>query len=204
MITILIRTSGRPRYFDYLINNLRNQMYRDFKVIIGYDSDDSQYVFNYKDNFIEKVISLQREPSVKGSFPWNLYENILLKKVSYPSWIMYLDDDDQFVDENSLATLVNELAKTNEDTLLIWKVRIHNRVVPEPNNWGTIQRTHISGIGFSFHTKYKAACVWDANKGSDYRVILNLSKAIPKILWVNKTLTKIQQNEGFGKRRDRK
>jgi len=204
MITILIRTSGRPRYFDYLINNLRSQTYKNFKIIIGHDSTDSNYVFNYKDTFIEKIISLQKEIPTKGSFVWNLYENVLLQEVCYPSWIIYLDDDDQFIDNNSLATLVKELAKADENTLLIWKVQIHNRVVPEPHNWQTIQRTHISGIGFGFHTKYKAACIWDANKGSDYRVILALSKTIPKILWINKVLTKIQQTQGFGKRLDKK
>lgn len=206
MIKILVRTSGRPRYFDFLVNNLRSQTCQNFKVIVSYDNTDSNYIFNYKDSFIEKIVpvSLQKESLAKGSFPWNLYENTLLQEVTHPAWIMYLDDDDQFVDENSLAILTNELTKIDEDTLVIWKVQIHNRIVPEPNNWKFIRRCHISGIGFCFHTKYRTSCVWDADKGGDYRVILTLSKTVKKITWIDQVLTRIQQKEGFGKRQDRR
>ena len=48
LINILIRTSSRPHYFDKCIESILNQEYKNYRVIVCYDTEDSKsYIEKY-------------------------------------------------------------------------------------------------------------------------------------------------------------
>jgi hypothetical protein len=115
---------------------------------------------------------------------------------------MYLDDDDALYDNESLMNIVNNI--TNEDEFLMWRVKFPNRLVPSDKNFGNEPVIRdISGIGYAFHHKHKID--WEPFKRGDYRVAKKLYGKIPKKIYINKPLTKLQRQveDGFGRRDDK-
>ena len=205
MINILTRTSNRPKEFSNLIDNLESQNCTLFNHIVVVDNKTSfEYVKNHK---IQNLHEVEKDELIKnyefkdpktGPFaPYNLYMNVLQEKV-IDGWIMYLDDDDLFMDENSLSTIVNEIEKSDEDTMLIWAMKFSNGfVVPKKNDIrnGPV-KNFIGSPCFAFHSKYKDHAIWDYWKCSDYRVAKKLFNVIPKKKYINKILIYVPNSGG--------
>jgi glycosyltransferase involved in cell wall biosynthesis len=208
MINILVRTSGRPKYFDGCINSIYNQTYKNWNIIVGVDDNESKkYVQPTKSRMIQyDYHNLKKMESPKGDdygiyFTYNLYLNDLQNEVKY-GYIMYLDDDDALYDNESLMNIVNNI--TNEDEFLMWRVKFPDRLVPSDKNFGNEPVIRdISGIGYAFHHKHKID--WEPFKRGDYRVAKKLYGKIPKKIYINKPLTKLQRQveDGFGRRDDK-
>lgn len=50
LINILIRTSNRPNGFARIIDNIRSQTYKNYRIIVSVDNDETEeYVRKYKD-----------------------------------------------------------------------------------------------------------------------------------------------------------
>jgi len=72
-----------------------------------------------------------REPH----FPYNQYIKIA-EKAYKKGWVVFLDDDDQWVDENSLKNIVNHINQHKEDTVHIWRFNtINSGIKPHDNYW---------------------------------------------------------------------
>lgn len=84
MFNILIRTSGRPKFFERCIESVLAQTYGNYRILVS-DDGDSDYAYDYP---VEVIKVRKRE----GYCFWNLYMNELLAKVD-KGWIIYLDDD---------------------------------------------------------------------------------------------------------------
>jgi hypothetical protein len=207
LFNILIRTSGRPNYFQGCIESIYKQKYKNWNIIIGVDDPKSEkYTKSVKGRTIHYNYKPTKEMVKPNSneygnfFIYNLYLNDLQNQVKN-GYIIYLDDDDVLYDENSLDQLSEVI--NGEDQLVIWRVQFPNRLVPSDENFGKkpVMRD-ISGIGFTFHNKYKIN--WEPFKRGDYRVAKQLYEKVPKVTFLNKIITKLQREieDGLGRRDD--
>lgn len=214
VVNILIRTSNRPNYFKTCIESVYQQSYKHKKIFVSYDDQQTyEYLKLYKGIKPVSVISInQNNPELeipyekqRTKFPANLYVNELMKKVK-SGYVLCLDDDDCFMDTNSLQTIVNNIS--GKDDLLFWRVQFpEGKLIPEDEYFGKPPEfCHISGIGFTFNHKYIKDAQWDSLKGSDFVVANNLFKTIPNKIYINEVLTGLQRQVnwgGFGSRDDK-
>ena len=207
LVNILIRTSGRPNYFKECLNSIYKQKYKNWNIIVGIDDKDSlnytkdgkcrDIIYNF-DNV--KIPDPPKSEEYGVPFKYNLYLNELQKNVE-DGFIIILDDDDAFYEENSLTKLVNSIK--NDDDFVMWRVKFPNRLVPSDVNFGKIPVVKdVSSIGFAFHKKYSQ--IWEPYKRGDYRIAKKLYETIPNKIFINEILTKIQRRieDGMGKRDD--
>jgi len=186
LINVLTRTSNRPIYFRDCVDSVRSQTHRDLRHVVGADDDAS---LAYAQVHVPDALRLQpatptdRRPNAA---PYNLYLNTLMDRVE-DGWIMFLDDDDTFVDAQSLAVIAEHA--TDEDRVLLWRVQFPGRLVPA-HSFGRIPLLgDVTGAGFMFHSKHRAVAQWDAVKGADHRVIERLFLLL-KPVWIDRILTR--------------
>lgn len=188
MITILIRTSNRPKKFKRCIDSVINQTYQDFKVIVCIDGDD--YVGNH-----EKISKFKAPKHDRIDYYWNLFCNDLKEKVS-EGHLFFLDDDDILIDNEVLFRL-SQLLEENKS--YICRMKRKYDIFPTKNRFKnkTIIRGNIGMPCIILHHTHKSICDFDNQKASDYRFITNLSEAI-SLEWINFILVDVQ---GEGRRR---
>ena len=213
LVNILTRTSGRPKYFKNCIESIKNQTYSNINHIVSVDDDVSEaYVKKYTDNYIRverfggKISSLDNITRSRRPAPYNLYLNDLRKEVK-EGWIVYLDDDDQFLENTAIEEIINTVR--NEDDLAIWKVKFPDRIIPPQSLFDKkiIALNHFSMIGFMYHKNHDDKAEFDYFSGGDYFFISQLAPKIPNSVWIDKIYTGIQRNHnmgGFGRKDDLK
>lgn len=208
VVNILTRTSGRPRFFNECVSSIETQTYENIRHIVCADDEAS---YRYAKDKTDTVIKAPRKPKL-GEYglmhaPYNLYCNKLMEEVK-EGWIMFLDDDDIFLNEDSISSIVENI--NNDKNFLIWKVKFPQRIIP---TWSfgksMIHLGDISSIGFMFHERHRWAAQWDEVKGSDYRVALKLFLLL-KPRWINQVYTAINYDHatngaggGLGRRIDK-
>ena len=191
LVNIITRTHNRPKYFKNCRESILNQSHKNINHVVGSDTD-----CDYYDNYIKlKLQDVQFPAAEYGSYqaPWNLHLNELQKHVK-DGWVMYLDDDDKFVSNESLKMIMNNIE--NEDQMLLWRVDINGWIVPPNESFGKIVAGQISGIGFMFHSKHLPVD-WGSWNFGDYRVMTQLAKKL-KEKWINVVLTQTQGKPNFG------
>lgn len=193
LINIITRTHNRPKHFKVCRDSILNQRYKNINHIVGTDSD-----CDYYDNAIklsEKQVLPKPDYLASYPAPWNLHLNELNNYVKN-GWIMYLDDDDKFVNDKSLEIIVNNI--TNDDEMLLWRVDINGLIVPREKILGNITPGNISGIGVMFHCKYLPVD-WSSWNFGDYRIITQLLNKKIKPKWIDMILTQTQGQPNHGK-----
>lgn len=207
LVNILTRTSNRPKYFKTCKDSIDNQTYKNINHLISVDDENSIYYVENYNYFRVNRLNIKPDTLLPGTYfaPYNLYLNTLLDNVDN-GWIMFLDDDDKFIDNNSLFSIMKEIR--DEDSLLFWKVQFANAIVPQPDYW--LKRpvqNHMSMIGFMFHSKYKDKVRFDYYSAGDFRMANALWDLIPNKIWIDKVLTGLQRTDsygGYGDRKDKK
>jgi hypothetical protein len=134
--------------------------------------------------------------------PHNLYFNVMHEYVN-DGWIIYLDDDDYFADENSLQTIVDNINKVDDNTLIFWQFKLMNKLIL-PKNISKDNPPKLGGIGGStitFNHKYKNIATWDSWKCSDYRIINNLYRKLKNNIFIKRVLI-ISPDTGSGNKID--
>ena len=199
LVNIITRTSNRPKFFFCNWESVHTQTHQKIRHLVSYDDEEThKYVKMY--NNIDSYF-IKRPPYEAGKFPYNLYCNELMNKVT-EGWIMFLDDDDMFCYENSLEAILSYI--TSEDDLIMWQVQFPNRIVPSKIG-SKPQLGNTSAIGFMFHSKHMEPNMWNDRQGSDYRVIDMLYKKLNPV-WIEQVLTmvnyKTQRTHGSGQRQD--
>ncbi len=200
---ILTRTSGRPNFFKRCCASINQQTYKNFKHLVC--TDDNQSLAYIKDLGIEPIFigKIRKNAKISNSImssPYNLYLNQLYNYID-DGFVIFLDDDDEFQSMKSLESIAHAInsSKNPIETLLFWKVAFPNGLIlPQIFDNNFLRPRNISGIGFTFHSKYIFSALWDEFKECDFRVAHKLSLVVPNKLYLNSVMTKIQRSSGMG------
>jgi len=194
MFSILIRTSGRPKFFDKCYKSVLAQT-EDYKIIVSVDNKKSlEYVKKYP---VEIVQVQYREKNDPAQCPWNGYFNSLLKKAE--GWNVYLDDD-----VTMLPGALEKISKLciNPNHVIVWRYKFASgRVIPEDKYWRRPpQRKHIDSGCFCHHISQQVH--WVTLRASDWRVIRQLRDRKLRFQWIKEVLFEAGNNGTNGNRSD--
>jgi len=129
------------------------------------------------------------------NFPYNDYLNQLGRYIN-DGWVLYLDDDDEFLTPNAIQVIVDNITTNND--MLLWQVKLIARIVPNDDYFGQEPKLfHITGIGFMFHSSHLYKVHWLSYKYADYHVIKNLYNEL-KPIWIKQVLIATQRTQGKG------
>jgi hypothetical protein len=204
-INILVRTSGRKRYFEECIKSIQEQNYDNYNIWISIDNGD-KYPISYPAYQIyinsKEIEDLKERNNDDGVvFHYNHYINILQNHVKN-GLIMYLDDDDKLMDNNTFNKIASEYKKGNE--LIFWKAKVGVRTLPPDELWKQEPKLfNISGIGYAFDSKYKEFAWWRPFKRADYHCAKSLYNNIQNKGWIKEILASTQNGSHAGMRIDK-
>jgi hypothetical protein len=186
LINILIRSSGRST-IKKTLDSIFNQNYSNFKVIVCFDNINAlKFLADYNVNYFK----IEKNDDFYG---FNLYCNELLEKVE-SGYIMFLDDDDMFVNSCCLNYINGFLHK---DNILVWKFFRPDKII-YPKNVNNIKFGEIASCAYMFHSKYKTLSKWTAKRGGDFDFFKNLEQ---NKVFVNEILTRttyLDKSGSFG------
>jgi len=190
MITVITRTSGRPRFFARCRQSVLNQSRKAWHVV-AYDDPHDDYP---EGDDLLRLLHFSGRQS-------NRYFNVVfgLDKIpdSHP-WVMFLDDDDHLLTTTAIETIENAI--TSDDDLLLWQVQFpHGRLVPGGAFGQPPEPGNITGIGFCYHKKHWRD--WPPVDFGDYMVISQLYMRLRPV-WIDAVLTGMQVGPGMGQRLD--
>ena len=148
-VYILVRTSGRPDFFERMMQTIKNQTYKNIVTIVYSDDPRDQYVTG------DIVINGRSYSSEYGNGTYNLYNNDLLRKIPPgPGWYHFIDDDDEYYNENVIEQMVENSKK---DHINVCHVQRWNNTI-FPKSWGT-QMSYQTEC-FFLHTDHKHKAKW--------------------------------------------
>lgn len=205
-INILVRTAGRENYLKECINSIEKQTYSNINIIIGCEKNDKETMhylkkYNYRVVFYEREKKEVHPPNEKEYgvfFPANGFLNDMIKRVNN-GWIIYLDDDDCFINNNSVSEIVEQI-KDNKD-VIFWRTKIGQRIIPSNENFGSKPVCKdITSNSFCHHVNNKVD--WGLWKRGDYRVSTQLYKKSNN-KFIDQVFTAVQDRANFGERIDK-
>ncbi len=170
-ITILIRTSNRPKSFSRCIKSILYQQYQHISLLVSVDNEATE---KYVEEHNITSIKIKKDTSVEA--PYNLYLNDLVAHVEQ-GWILILDDDDMLAPD-AIRMLLAANAFTNPHALILSTMMWPNgRIVPEAEYLGKHPvRSHIGMPCFMVHHTHKHLLNFDGNKAGDFRIVKELYK----------------------------
>lgn len=193
---ILTRTSGRPNAFKRNHESIQKQTFKNWTQIVSVDDPESKkYVDKYdvKSVFVDKsFLEKQKDipnPKTGGRFPYNLYFNVLLKKIKTNGWVIFLDDDDYLANPNVLKKIAKNI-KSNSD-LVVWKMQF-NPNTSIPRNFNTFPRLYDVGAPcVAVFSKMAKSVKWDGWKCGDFRYIHKVHSKAKQVRVINEDLVMI-------------
>jgi hypothetical protein len=101
-------------------------------------------------------------------------------------WIVYLDDDNMFLDPYGLSLAL--IHAHSESDLLLWRAKL-GRLVPLPEHWGAsnVFRGDIDSANFMFNTNHKGLTRWGDTRCGDFRSVTSLANRL-HVRWVNRSV----------------
>ena len=194
MFDILIRTSGRPNFFDRCYKSVVAQKEK-YRIIVSVDDQETlEYVKKYPVLIIRvKQGRIER----MAPCPWNQYFNSLLIRAH--SWIIYLDDDVTMLP--GALTKIKEHC-TDKREVIVWKYKFTSgRVIPEEEFWEKAPtRKHIDTGCFCHHKSQQVH--WVTLRASDWRVVRQLWDRKLNFKWIDEVLFEAGNNGTNGTRKD--
>lgn len=181
MINILIRTSNRPREFKGCINSIRNQTYKDVRLIVCTDKaiESTKYITEHTQGLNVTFFSIV--PS-GVPFHWNFYCNNLKERVT-DGWFFYMDDDDFLTDRFCLAAIAPHLDERHGTICQFKRPKGSPKPQLKPGNVNPsdIIRGKIGGSCIFLHHTHKNLADWDGAKAADYRFIRDVAEKLPLV-----------------------
>lgn len=191
-VYILLRTSGRPNFFDICYKSIKEQDYDNIVIITHVDDKRDTYAKG------DKIISTYNfDNRCRGYY--NLYCNKLLKAIpDGPGWYHFIDDDDKYTDKNVISRLVEN---SKREYLNVGRSRRAEGIV-WPKSWKK-QRSFQTEC-FFLHTDHKNKATWWNQKGGDHHYTMQLTTEhnMP-INWIdNLIICEAMAGKGHGRRLD--
>lgn len=172
LINILIRTSNRPAQFARCLESIRNQTYRNIRIVVGYDRNEA---LSYIPGWVEWTY-FNSDKSLP--FFYDLYCNDL-KLIVTEGWFFFLDDDDVLTSPTVLQELFKHLTGPHEAIIC----QFLRNGVPKPADNYIRKRVIWEGkIGLPcliLHSKHKELSGLDGQKAGDYRYIKEVTSQVP-------------------------
>ena len=193
-VYILIRTSGRPRFFARAMESVKNQTYGNIQTIVHTDDPRDGYVTG------DIIIKGSAYSNQYGNGFYNLYNNRLLDAIpDAPGWYCFLDDDDEYTAPDIIERLVKSSKRDHVNVGRVIRImRGRTRIFPE--RWGH-QRTFQTEC-FFLHTDHKRKARWWPNLGGDHDYSGKLTRVMP-INWIDDiVIARAQERKGCGERLD--
>lgn len=201
-LNILIRTN-RPNYLRNCVKSIEKQTYDNINIVFICDSKigiESTRAYNGRMVEVQKIIKENKRPEGEDygiSFSYNCYLDEVQKLVN--GYIMFLDDDDKFINEDAAQTIIENAQKNK---LLAWKVDFNGQeIIPSDSFGKEIKLFDITGIGFCYHSSQIKYTDWSEWKRADYRTAKKLSDKLG-VIWLDEILTGIQDKQGMGTKKD--
>jgi hypothetical protein len=194
-VYILIRTSGRPKFFARMMESVKAQTYKNIITIVHTDDPRDEYVTG------DIILKGSAYPRDYGNGTYNLYQNRLLKAIPEgPGWYHFIDDDDEYASPDVIERLV---ANSKRDHFNIGRVVRWNGVIfPKPQSWINKDRKEFQTEIFFLHTDHKLKAKWWANTSGDHYYSRQLTKILP-MNWIDDLIIcKAQEGKGHGRRLD--
>ena len=189
-VYILIRTSGRPHFFNNMMRSIKEQTYKNIITIVHTDDPNDKYIDG------DIIIRADRNPFAGSGF-YNLYCNTLLKSIpDGPGWYHFMDDDDMYAAPDVIERLVEN---SKRECINIGRVQRWNQTV-WPKRWGN-QESYQTEC-FFLHTDHKNLATWHNEKGGDHNYSKQITKILPKNWIEDLLIAKAQKGKGRGKRND--
>lgn len=195
LINILVRTHRRPKSFKRLLESIYSQTYKNYRLIVSVD-DDLTYQYVKESGIEDKdIVRVSSEDKHIYAF-YNEYFNSLIERVDN-GYIYCIDDDDYFMNEESLAIVARE---SRIDSVCIYRMHYNGRLLPCKENFG--KRIVLADIGtpcFSVHVKHTWMAKWLARDDADGIYIKELSEAVGSVKWVDVAICMVENsNTGRG------
>lgn len=200
MLTIITRTSNRPKYFAQNRKSILEQTYPNITHLVGVDNKESaEYV---KEHGINPIL-INRQKLINrhglGTAVHNLYFNELMQHVKTPL-VMILDDDDCLINSASIEKIMNY--QFNERTLVVFQMEfINNTILPPKEILTQKPQQGLIGSPCVIAPTYLAKnIIWDANAAGDFRYIEQLYEKASMRLFIPETIVKVGQIGGGNKK----
>lgn len=191
-VYILIRTSGRPKFFKRMMETIKKQTYKNIITIVHTDDINDKYV---EGDII--IHSEKKESTVIGSAPYNLYCNTLLSAIpEREGWFHFMDDDDEYYHADSIKDFVKN---SKRDMINIARVdRGEGNIWPKYWKGQKSFQTQC----FLLHTDHKNKAQWWDKRAGDHFYSKQLTNIL-KINWIdNLIVARAQEGKGRGMKYD--
>ena len=166
LINIIIRTSNRPNCFKLNIDSIASQSYDNIKLHISYDNEFTNKYINDTLNNSNIEYTLYSVEKTENDFFYNNYPNILIQNIN-DGYIIFLDDDDRFTNNNALS-YINEYLDVNR--FLTWNYLRTDKIIGISK--GIIKSGKVTSCGFCYHSSHKSK--WELVSNGDYIFVKNL------------------------------
>lgn len=165
LINILIRTNFRPTAFARCIKSVKDQTYKNIRIIVSYDNHNA---LKYIPEDIEKVKVIRGE----GKCPYDAYCN-QLKDLVTDGYFMFLDDDDILSSHDIIEKIIPFLSPDNG---LIVQLKRGSVIVPQALDF----KTGKIGMPCLFlHHSHKNIADVTVHGAGDYVWIKRVSELLP-------------------------
>ena len=199
-ISVLIRTHKRPKSLRICLNSLNRQTKNNFCVIIiSDDKDDNveglagEYPNLY---FVFKHIEPLGYPSC------NLYFN-QVKSIIDADYVIFIDDDDEIIDNTYLETLENIYVKNGRPAVIMSRVSYGEQVIPSDDGWANLPcASNIGTLNFCVRSDIYRNCDWTNDNLGDFHFINSVFNSIDwkkDVYWHNKIMVAARNYPGRGK-----
>lgn len=191
-VYILLRTGGRPNFFDICYRSIRQQDYPNVVLITHINSVSDTYALG------DVIVSSPHVPRTTKGF-YNLFCNTLLQAIpdDADGWYCFIDDDDKYCAPDVISRFV---AKAKKNAVNVAKVSRLGKIFPI--SFGEEHKKSFQTECFLLHTSHKNKATWWDQTGGDHYYTSQLTAKMP-VNWVdNLMICEAISGKGYGKRLD--
>ena len=164
-IHIIVRTHLRKSYFKKAIESIITQNYENYIIHVAYDHIDSLDYINQ--NMNDKMIIYKVERRSDENVFFDLYCNDINDKIN-DGWIMFLDDDNYFIDPDCLKIINTHL----KEKIVVWSFLRPDKLITF--NLNKLRYGEIDNCSYIFHHSIKDDGQFGDFYGSDFQFINSL------------------------------